>query len=176
MLERPGAVTAIDTQNGNAYEDGFGASVWDGVKNFWADPVTERGELQTNIINFETTKWQYVNGAPDPNAIAPETYHLDYYLMTRPGNADIQMDITLDYQNNVKMYPSFHKYFREHKPPVLAVWGKHDEIFISPGAEAYKRDNPKAEVHLLDAGHFALESHLDEIADRILAFFAKHGI
>lgn len=178
MLERPGAVTAIVTQNGNAYEEGFGG-FWDAVKKFWANPVVEKAGLQKSFTSFETTKWQvrssqclirlqtrtlmlgadllqYLNGAPNPSAVAPETYHLDYYLMTRPGNTDIQMDIIFDYQYNVKLYPEFHKYFREHKPPVLAVWGKHDEIFIWPGAEAYKRDNPKAEVHLLDAGHFTL--------------------
>ena len=175
MLARPGIVTAIITQNGNAYEDGLG-DFWGTVKAFWQNPSALREELKNTFTSLETTKWQvrslavivrdvldlislfaqYVTGVPNPDAIAPETYHLDYYLMTRPGNADIQMDIIFDYQNNLKMYPEFHKYFRQHKPPVLAVWGKNDPMFIAPGAEAYKKDNPNAEVILVDSGHFAL--------------------
>ena len=174
MLDRPGAVTAIVSQNGNAYEDGLGG-FWDGVKKFWENPKALRDDLKQNFTSFETTKWQvrahtfasrvycltililqYVNGAPNPDTIAPEAYNLDYYLMTRPGNADIQMDIIYDYRTNLKLYPEFHKYFRQHKPPVLAVWGKNDAIFIPAGAEAYKKDNPNADVKFVDSGHFPL--------------------
>ena len=107
-------------------------------------------------LNERVLFLQYTNGAPNPSAVPPETYHLDYYLMTRPGNAKIQLDYLLDYATNVPLYPEFHKYFREYKPPVLAVWGKNDEIFIAPGAEAFKRDNENVTVKLVDAGHFAL--------------------
>ncbi|TCD68589.1 hypothetical protein EIP91_010378 [Steccherinum ochraceum] len=174
-LQRPQAITAIITQNGNAYEEGLGP-FWDTIRKFWVDPATERAGFLKLFTSFETTKSQYVLGAPDPTAIPPETYHLDYYLINRPGNPEIQVDIMFDYQNNVKLYPTFHKYFREYNPPTLAVWGKTDPFFVPAGAEAYKRDNPKAEVKFLDAGHFPLESHNDEIADLILAFLAKHNI
>ncbi|THH31189.1 hypothetical protein EUX98_g3014 [Antrodiella citrinella] len=175
MLDRPGAVTAIITQNGNAYEEGLGA-FWDPVKAYWANPEATRGQLKASFTSFDSTKWQYVDGVPNPDVVAPEPYHLDYYLMSRPGNADIQMDIIFDYQTNLKLYPEFHKYFKEHQPPTLAVWGKNDQIFIPPGAEAFKRDNKNVQVTLIDTGHFVLESNGDEVADLILAFFAKHNI
>ncbi|TBU62350.1 alpha/beta-hydrolase [Dichomitus squalens] len=175
-LQRPKAIKAIVSQNGNAYEDGFGEDFWAPVKKAWADPSEENLAALEKVTSLEVTKWQYTNGAPDPSAVPPETYHLDYYLMTRPGNAAIQLKLLLDYGTNVRLYPEFHKYFREHQPPVLAVWGKNDAIFVPPGAEAFKRDNANVTVKLVDAGHFALESALEEIDKEILNFFEKHGI
>ncbi|OSD07180.1 alpha/beta hydrolase fold protein [Trametes coccinea BRFM310] len=176
MLERPGAITAIITQNGNAYVEGLGQPFWSGPQKAWEDPSPANLKALEYLVNFDTTKWQYTNGAPDPSSVPPETYHLDYYLMTRPGNAQIQLGYLVNYKTNIPLYPDFQKYFREHRPPTLAVWGKHDQIFVPPGAEAYKRDNPDAIVKLLDAGHFALETSLDEISSDILAFLAKNGI
>ncbi|KAH9891687.1 alpha/beta hydrolase fold protein [Cubamyces lactineus] len=175
-LERPDAITAIITQNGNAYVEGLGQPFWSGPQKAWADPSPENIKALAYLIEFDTTKWQYVNGAPDPSVIPPETYHLDYYLMTRPGNGDIQVGYLLDYKTNIPLYPQFQEFFRTRRPPTLAVWGKHDQIFVPPGAEAYKRDNPDAIVKLLDAGHFALETSLDEISSDILAFLEKNGI
>ncbi|OBZ68792.1 hypothetical protein A0H81_11363 [Grifola frondosa] len=166
-LDRPSSVTAIITQNGNAYEEGLGG-FWDAIKKYWVDSSQENRDSLRYLMTFDTTKSQYVTGASDPSAIPPETYHLDYYLMTRANNVEIQLDIFFDYRTNVALYPAFQTYFRLMKPPTLAVWGKHDPIFIPPGAEAFKRDNPKAEVKLIDAGHFALESNLDEISNDIV--------
>ncbi|CAL1713311.1 unnamed protein product [Somion occarium] len=174
MLDRPGSVTAIISQNGNAYMIGLG-DFWESVQAYWEDPEGHRENLR-NLLTLESTKWQYVSGAPNPESIAPETYHLDYYLMTRPGNAHIQLDLILDYKTNVVLYPTFHKYFRQHKPPTLAIWGKNDQIFVPAGAEAYKKDLPDVQVKLLDTGHFALETHLEEIASEILAFLEKHQL
>ncbi|PYI09383.1 soluble epoxide hydrolase [Aspergillus sclerotiicarbonarius CBS 121057] len=164
-LQRPQSITAIITQNGNAYEEGLG-SFWESIKAFWASGNTpqDRAKLSDSLLTFETTKFQYVQGTTNPEAIAPESYHLDYTLLQRPGNADIQVDLFKDYETNVALYPQFHQYFRESQVPLLAIWGKNDPIFIPPGAEAYKRDLPNAEVHLIEAGHFAVESHTELIA------------
>ncbi|KAI0632165.1 alpha/beta hydrolase fold protein [Trametes polyzona] len=175
-LQRPEAITALITQNGNAYEEGLGESFWAPLKDVWAHPTPEKIEGLKAFLSFEATKSQYVTGSPDPSVIPPETYNLDYYLMTRPGNADIQVGLFVDYKNNVALYPKFHEYFRTHRPPTLAIWGKNDTIFVPAGAEAFKRDNANAVVKFVDAGHFALETSLKEIAANILAFLAQHGI
>ncbi|KAI0712208.1 alpha/beta hydrolase fold protein [Earliella scabrosa] len=174
-LQRPDAVTAIISQNGNAYVEGLGEAFWADARKAWADPSPENLDALKGVTTFETVKWQYVTGAPNASAIPPETYTLDYYLMTRPGNAQIQLDLLLDYKSNVELYPSFHHYFRQYQPPVLAIWGKNDQIFIPAGAEAYKRDNPNAIVKFVDAGHFALESALEEISAAIMSFLEHHG-
>ncbi|KAK2808666.1 hypothetical protein FQN50_004530 [Emmonsiellopsis sp. PD_5] len=176
-LERPQAVQAIITQNGNAYEEGLGA-FWDPIKEFWASGNTAaaRATLAPNLLSFEATKWQYEDGTPKSKVIAPESYNLDHALLQRPGNGDVQLDLIYDYANNVKLYPQFQEYFRKSQVPLLAVWGKNDQIFIAPGAETYKRDLPKAEVHLLDAGHFALETETEEIGGLILDFLGRNGI
>ncbi|KAK9360365.1 Alpha/Beta hydrolase protein [Lipomyces starkeyi] len=176
-LSRPDSVTAIVTQSGNAYTEGLG-EFWNPIKEFWAsdNSPADRQKLGVSLLSYEATKWQYDDGTRDPTSIAPESYTLDYALLQRPGNADIQLDLFKDYENNLKVYPKFQEYVRTSKVPVLAVWGKNDQIFIPAGAEAYKQDNPDAEVHLLDAGHFAAETETSEIGKLMLAFFEKHGI
>jgi pimeloyl-ACP methyl ester carboxylesterase len=176
MLERPDAVTAIISQNGNAYDEGLGA-FWDPIRKYWASGAqTDREALIPALLEFGPTKWQYEYGSPNPETIAPETYHLDAALMKRPGNFDIQLDLFKDYATNLPLYPKFQEYFRERQLPVLAVWGKNDLIFVPPGAEAFKRDLSKAEVHLIDAGHFAIETHTEFIAELMLKFLAENGI
>ncbi|KAJ8098936.1 Alpha/Beta hydrolase protein [Lipomyces tetrasporus] len=176
-LERPEAVSAVVSQNGNAYVEGLG-EFWEPIKQFWASDNTpaDREKLGAAMLSYEATKWQYEEGTRDPSSIAPESYTLDYALLQRPGNADVQLDLFRDYESNLKLYPKFQEYLRTSNVPVLAVWGKNDPIFIPPGAEAYKRDSPKAEVHLLDAGHFAVETETTEIGQLMLDFFNKHGI
>ncbi|EIW59224.1 alpha/beta hydrolase fold protein [Trametes versicolor FP-101664 SS1] len=175
-LQRPEAITALITQNGNAYVEGLGASFWAPLQDAWANPTPEKVKALYAFLDLATTKSQYVTGSPDPSVIPPEVYYLDYYLMTRPGNADIQVGLFLDYKNNVALYPEFHKYFRTHRPPTLAVWGKNDQIFVPAGAEAFKKDLPDAVIKFVDAGHFALETALDKISGEILTFLARVGI
>ncbi|KAL2862825.1 alpha/beta fold hydrolase [Aspergillus lucknowensis] len=176
-LQRPDAVQAIITQNGNAYEEGLG-EFWDQVRELWNsnNDSNVRSKLTKGLLSLEATKWQYEEGTQSSRVIAPESYTLDYALLQRPGNADIQIDLFWDYQTNLLLYPKFQEYFRKSQVPVLAVWGKNDQIFIAPGAEAFKRDSPNAEVHLLDAGHFAVESETEEIGLLILDFLGKNGI
>jgi pimeloyl-ACP methyl ester carboxylesterase len=170
-LQRPQAVEAIVSQNGNAYVEGFG-DFWAPIKEFWASKNTpeDRAKVADAVLTLPTTEYQYFHGTPNPETISPETYTLDYALMEQEGNKDIQLDLFMDYQNNVPLYEKFQEYFRESQVPLLAVWGKNDVIFIPPGAEAFKRDLPKALVTLLDAGHFAVESHTEDIANLILSF------
>ncbi|KAI0770343.1 alpha/beta hydrolase fold protein [Fomes fomentarius] len=175
-LQRPDAITAIISQNGNAYVKGFGEAFWADVKRAWADPSPDSLAKLEGITSLEAIKWQYVTGAPNTSAIPPETYYLDYYLMTRPGNAQIQLDLILNYKTNVALYPEFHKYFRERRTPVLAIWGKNDQIFVPAGAEAFSEDNPNAVVKFVDAGHFALESAFGEIGEAILQFLGSNGV
>lgn len=162
-MAHPERVTAIVSQNGNAYEEGLG-DAWGPIRRYWEHPSAENRETVHQALNPEGLRWQYVVGAPDPDAIAPEGYTLDAAMIARPGNMDIQLDLFLDYANNVKLYPAFQEYFRKRKPPLLAIWGKNDPFFIPAGAQAYLRDNPNATVRLLDTGHFALETHVEEIA------------
>ncbi|KAJ7230316.1 Alpha/Beta hydrolase protein [Mycena pura] len=172
-LERPTAIKAIVTQNGNAYEEGLGAA-WAPIQKYWkSGTADDRAAVATGVLTYDTTKWQYTHGSREPGAIAPETYTLDWALLQRPGNFDIQLDLFYDYQNNVALYPQFQEYFRKSQVPLLAVWGKHDAFFIPPGAEAFKRDLPKAEVIFLDAGHFAGETETSEIAELMLKFLKK---
>jgi pimeloyl-ACP methyl ester carboxylesterase len=175
-LQRPDAITAIISQNGNAYEEGLG-DFWNPLKSWWEknDDATA-AFLRNDFLSLKETKGQYTTGEPDPDVIDPATYYLDWVLLERPGNKDIQLSLFMDYKTNVSLYPQFQQYFRQSQVPVLAVWGKGDIIFIPPGAEAFKRDLPKAEVHLLDAGHFAVESHTEDIANLMLAFLEKNGI
>lgn len=172
-LARPGAITAIISQNGNAYEEGM-SDGWAPTRAYWADPSPANREAMRSMFTLETTRWQYTHGAPDQAQVAPEAYWLDYALMSRPGNADIQLGLIADYASNVALYPRFHQYFRERQPPLLAVWGANDPFFLPAGAEAFRRDLPKAEVHFLDAGHFALETHGREIADHIRDFLDRY--
>ena len=175
-LERPTAVSAIISQNGNAYLEGLG-EFWDPIRKYWdSDSQIDREALVPALLEFGPTKWHYENGSPDIGIIAPETYHLDYALMSRPGNNDIQLDLFKDYVTNLPLYPDFQEYFRKSQVPLLAVWGKNDLIFVPPGAGAFKKDLPKSEVHLIDAGHFAIETHTGLIAGMILGFLGKNGI
>jgi pimeloyl-ACP methyl ester carboxylesterase len=166
-------VSAIISQNGNAYEEGLG-DAWGPVRKYWSDPSAENREaLRREILTLAGTKWQYTHGVKDPATVPPETYNLDFALMQRPGNEEIQLDLYLDYASNVKLYPKFQQYFREAKPPLLAIWGKNDPLFIPPGAEAYRRDNPNATVQFLDTGHFALETHPDRSRRRCMSFWGE---
>jgi pimeloyl-ACP methyl ester carboxylesterase len=162
-MAHPERVTAIVSQNGNAYEEGLG-DAWAPIQRYWREPTPENRETLRRALGPEGLRSQYTDGVPNPDAIAPEGYTLDAAMITRPGNKDIQLDLFLDYANNVKLYPAFQAYFRKSKPPLLAIWGKHDPFFLPAGAEAYRRDNPNATVRFLDTGHFALETHVEEIA------------
>lgn len=172
-LARPGAITAIVSQNGNAYEEGL-SDGWAPTRAYWADPTPANRETMRGMLTLETTRWQYTHGAPDQTQVAPEAYWLDYALMSRPGNDDIQLGLIADYAGNVALYPRFQAYFRDHRPPLLAVWGVNDPFFLPAGAEAFRRDLPEAEVRFLDAGHFALETHGREIADHMRDFLGRH--
>lgn len=174
-MHRPDRVTAIVSQNGNAYEEGLG-DAWGPIRTYWAEPTSEHREvIRQNILNFEGTRWQYTHGVANPEVIAPESYTLDAALLERPGNKDIQLDLFLDYASNVKLYPTFQEYFRKSKPPLLAIWGKNDPFFIPAGAEAFRNDIPDAQVRFLDTGHFAIETHYVEIAAAIREFLAAHA-
>jgi pimeloyl-ACP methyl ester carboxylesterase len=170
-MARPERVTAIVSQNGNAYEEGLG-DAWAPIQLYWRDPTPGNRDMLRQALSPEGLRSQYTDGVHDPDVIAPEGYTLDAAMIARPGNMDIQLDLFLDYANNVKLYPAFQKYFRESKPPLLAIWGKNDPFFIPPGAEAYPRDNPNATVQFLDTGHFALETHVEEIAFAMREFLA----
>jgi pimeloyl-ACP methyl ester carboxylesterase len=173
-MAHPERVTAIVSQNGNAYEDGLG-DAWGPIRKYWSEPnAANREVVRGAAVSAEGIRYQYVEGVPHPERSAPEGYTLDYVLVSRPGNTDIQLDLFLDYANNVKLYPAFQDYFRSAKPPLLAIWGKHDPFFIPPGAEAFKRDNPNATVQFLDTGHFALETHVEEVAFAMREFLEKH--
>ncbi|WP_413726025.1 alpha/beta fold hydrolase [Sodalis sp. RH16] len=168
-LAYPERVTGLVSQNGNAYLEGLG-DAWAPIQAYWADPSLEnRQTVQDAALNFDGIRWQYIHGVPEKtlNRIAPESYFFDNFLLSRPGNTTIQLDLFLDYANNLKLYPDFQAFFRKTKLPTLVIWGKHDPFFIPPGAHAYKSDNPNAVVELLDTGHFALETHVEYIAQRI---------
>jgi pimeloyl-ACP methyl ester carboxylesterase len=162
-VSHPERVVAIVSQNGNAYKEGLG-DAWAPIQRYWRQPTKENREAVRRELSPEGLRSQYTYGVPHPERIAPEGFTLDAAMIARPGNMDIQLDLFLDYANNVERYPVFQEYFRRAKPPLLAIWGKHDPFFIPPGAEAFKRDNPNAVVRFLDTGHFATETHVSEIA------------
>ncbi len=169
-MAHPERVSAIISQNGNAYEEGLG-DAWGPIRKYWAEPTAEnRAVIGKNILTLEGTRWQYTHGVANPESVAPESYTLDVALLERKGNKDIQLDLFLDYASNVKLYPKFQEYFRKSKPPLLAIWGKNDPFFIPPGAEAYRKDLPNAKVQFLDTGHFATETHVVEIAAAMREF------
>lgn len=171
-LMAPERVTAIVSQNGNAYEEGLG-DAWQPIQRYWREPTLEHRNAIRGALTPAGMKHEYGVGIPDPSLISPESYTLDAALLARPGNVDIQLDLFLDYANNVKLYPKFQEYFRSAQPPLLAVWGKFDPYFIPAGAEAFKRDIPGAIVEFLPTGHFALETHLEEITTAVREFFAR---
>jgi len=175
-MAHPERVSAIISQNGNAYEEGLG-DAWDPIRKYWATPTAENREvIRQNILTLEGTRWQYTHGVRDPESVPPESYTLDAALLERPGNKEIQLDLFLDYASNVKLYPKFQEYFRRSKPPLLAIWGKNDPFFIPVGAEGFRKDLPDAIVQFLNTGHFALETHVVEIAAAIRDFLAANGI
>ncbi|EIK96261.1 Alpha/beta hydrolase fold protein [Pseudomonas sp. M47T1] len=168
----PEKVTAIISQNGNAYLEGF-SDQWGPWQTYWREPSQAHREACRPSLSAQTIReWQYGTGT-DPEKLSPDGYTLDIQYMARPGAEEIQLDLILDYRSNVEAYPAFQAYFRQHQPPLLAVWGKHDPAFIPPGAQAYRKDIPDAEVHLLDTGHFALETHAPQIAEYIHEFLSR---
>jgi pimeloyl-ACP methyl ester carboxylesterase len=171
-VAHPERVTAIISQNGNAYEEGLSEG-WNPIQKYWKQPTPENRAALRDFLKPEATKWQYTHGVQDESLVAPEAYQLDAALLARPGNDEIQLDLFLDYASNVALYPKFQEYFRTEQTPLLAVWGKNDPFFLPPGAEAFKRDNPKAEVRFYDTGHFALETHHREIAGAIQDFLSR---
>jgi pimeloyl-ACP methyl ester carboxylesterase len=171
-LAHPERITAVISQNGNAYEEGLSQG-WNPIQKYWKDPTSENRAALREFLTPEATKSQYLYGVEDETLVAPETYALDSALLARPGNDEIQLDLFLDYASNVALYPEFQEYFRTKRPPLLAVWGKNDQFFLPPGAEAFKRDNPAAEVHFYNTGHFALETHAQEIASAIREFLGR---
>ena len=171
-LRHPERVTAIISQNGNAYVEGLSEG-WNPIRKYWKAPTNENRAALRSFLTPEITQWQYTHGVADTELVAPEGYTLDSALMARPGNDEIQLDLFLDYASNVALYPAIQEYFREHRPPMLAVWGKNDPFFLPSGAEAFRRDVPAAEVRFFDTGHFALETHHLEIAAVMRDFLAR---
>ncbi|HUE36388.1 MAG TPA: alpha/beta hydrolase [Candidatus Acidoferrum sp.] len=172
-LHHPDRVTAIVSQNGNAYEEGLSAG-WNPIQKYWQDPSPANRAALRDFLKPEATKWQYTHGVADASLVAPEAYELDSALLARPGNDEIQLDLFLDYAGNVALYPKFQEYFRKKRPPLLAVWGQNDPFFLPPGAKAFSRDNPNAEIHFYDTGHFALETHASEIGTEIRSFLKRN--
>ena len=171
-LKHPERIAAIVSQNGNAYEEGLSEG-WDPIRAYWKDPSQANRDALRAFLKSETIVWQYTHGVSDATQISPDGYSLDSYYLARPGATEPQLDLFGDYKSNVALYPAFQKYFRDHRPPLLAVWGKNDPFFLPPGAEAFKRDNPGAEVHFYPTGHFALETHCREIAAAIQDFLDR---
>lgn len=172
-MRHPERVTAIVSQNGNAYLDGF-SNEWGPWETYWHEPSEANREACRPSLAPDTIRnWQYGTGA-DPSRLSPDGMELDIAYMARPGAEEVQLDLILDYRSNVALYPDFQAYLRKHRPPLLAVWGRHDPAFVPAGALAYQRDLPDADVHLLDAGHFALESHSEEIAAHMRRFLNSH--
>ena len=173
-MSRPRQVVAIVSQNGNAYEEGL-SDAWVPLRAYWSDPRPELREPLRMLLSLDTTRWQYLHGAPDEQLVAPEAWWLDHALLSRPGVDEIQLDLFLDYASNVALYPRMHEYFSSHQPPLLAIWGRHDPFFLPAGAEAFLRHNPRGEVQMLNAGHFALETHAAEIAQAVRSFLERNG-
>lgn len=171
-LKHPERIAAIVSQNGNAYEEGLGKD-WNPIQRYWREPTAANRDALRGFLTIDGTRYQYLTGVADPSRVPPEAYTLDQALLDRPGQAELQLDLFLDYASNVALYPKIQAYLRVQRPPLLAVWGKNDPFFLPAGAEAYRRDDPRAEVRLLDTGHFALETHGDEIADRMLEFLGR---
>ena len=168
-LKHPERIAAIISQNGNAYEEGLSQG-WNPIRAYWTEASEANRKALRAFLSPETTVWQYTHGVPDTTLVSPDGYSLDNFYLARPGADEIQLDLFGDYKSNVALYPEFQSYFRKHKPPFLAVWGKNDPFFLPAGAETFKRDMPHADVRFFDTGHFALETHCDEIASAIREF------
>jgi pimeloyl-ACP methyl ester carboxylesterase len=168
-LKHPDRITAIVSQNGNAYVEGLSEG-WNPIRKYWEDPSQANRDALRGFLKPEITVMQYTHGVSDATMVSPDGYSLDNFYLARPGADEPQLDLFGDYKSNVALYPAFQKYFRDHKPPLLAVWGKNDPFFLPAGAEAFKRDIPGAVVRFFDTGHFALETHASEIAAVIRDF------
>jgi pimeloyl-ACP methyl ester carboxylesterase len=171
-VRHPERIAAIVTQNGNAYEEGL-SDGWNPIRAYWQVPSEANRAALKAFLTPETTFWQYTHGVPDTSLVSPDGYSLDNFYLSRPGAHDVQLDLFGDYKSNVAMYPEFQAYFRRYKPPLLAAWGRNDPFFLPPGAEAFKRDIPNAEVRFLETGHFALETHCEEIATEVRGFLSR---
>jgi pimeloyl-ACP methyl ester carboxylesterase len=175
-LQHPDRISAIIAQNGNAYVEGFGAEFWAPLRQLWANDTAEQREVIRNaVLNFDATKWQYTFKNPKADQVPPEAYTLDQALMDRPGNKDIQMDLFYDYRTNIDFYPAFQEWLRKSEVPVITIWGKHDPIFIAPGAEAWKKDAKNPEINYIDSTHFALETNEEHFAELILDFLNRRA-
>jgi pimeloyl-ACP methyl ester carboxylesterase len=172
-LKNPGKIAGLIVQNGNAYEEGL-RGFWDPMKKYWNDPSAENFK-GLFLSDPGAAKWQYTNGVPDPTLLDPTTWTIDQVGLDRPGNAAIQLDLLNDYGTNLALFPEFQAFFRKYQPPTLIVWGKNDTVFPPEGAIPYTRDLPNAELHLIDTGHFALETHGEEIASHIERFFSPQN-
>jgi pimeloyl-ACP methyl ester carboxylesterase len=172
-VKHPDRITAIISQNGNAYEEGLSEG-WNPIRAYWQEPSPANRQALRAFLAPETTRWQYTHGVADETSVSPDGWSLDNFYLARPGADDIQLDLFGDYKNNIALYPAFQNYFRTHRPPLLAVWGNNDPFFLPPGAEAFRRDIPGAVVRFFDTGHFALETHAAEIAAAIREFLALH--
>jgi pimeloyl-ACP methyl ester carboxylesterase len=171
-VKHPERITAIISQNGNAYEEGLSEG-WSPIRAYWQDASEANRKALREFLAPKATYWQYTHGVSDTSRVSPDGYSLDNFYLMRPGADEVQLDLFGDYKSNVALYPAFQKYFRTHKPPLLAVWGKNDPFFLPPGAEAFKRDIPSATVRFFDTGHFALETHAQEIAEEIRKFLPR---
>ena len=174
-VRHPERITAVISQNGNAYEEGL-SDGWNPIQAYWKDPSPSNRDALRAFLKPETTRWQYTHGVPDPTGVSPDGLNLDNFYLARRGADEIQLDLFGDYQSNVALYPAFQEYFRISQPPFLAVWGRNDPFFLPAGAEAFKRDIPKAEIRFFDTGHFALETHASEIAAAIRDFLSGQKI
>ena len=170
-MRHPERITGIVSQNGNAYEEGL-SDGWNPIRAYWEEPSQTNREALCALLSPETTLWQYTHGVSDATTVSPDGYSLDTFYLARSGAEEVQLNLLGDYKSNVALYPAFQDYFRTYQPPFLAVWGKNDPFFLPPGAEAFKRDMPGAVVRFFDTGHFALETHVEEIAVEIRDFLA----
>ncbi len=168
-LAHPERITAIVSQNGNAYAEGL-SDGWNPIQRYWRDPSEANRQALRALLTPDSIRWQYTQGVPDPRAVSPDGSTLDAGYIQRPEVDEIQLDLFGDYAANVALYPAFQAYFRQHRPKLLAIWGRNDPFFLPPGAEAYRRDLPDAEIRFLDTGHFALETHAAEVAAAIIGF------
>lgn len=173
-MNDPDAVTAVVTQNGNGYDEGFVEGFWKTVRDYQREQTAQTEAAIRSALTLDVTRWQYLTGVADESVVSPDTWHHDYQLLSRPGNDEIQLKLFRDYATNPPLYPDLHAYLREHRPPLLAVWGRNDPIFGPAGAEAFAQDVPDAEIHLLEGGHFLLESALDEAAALITDFLVRN--
>lgn len=171
-VKNPDRISAIISQNGNAYEDGLSEG-WNPIRAYWENPSQSNREALRSFLTPEATIWQYTHGVPDPTRVSPDSYSLDNYYLARPGVADIPLDLFGDYKSNVALYPIFQQHFRTHQPPLMAIWGRNDPFFLPAGAEAFRRDIPDAEVRFLDTGHFALETHASEVGGAMRQFLER---